>query len=69
MPRDMTDFGPGKSDRVPRPALLDVCGRRVISLQPGGNDIRHVGPGVYFVRTAESDERSAVSVRKVVVQR
>jgi hypothetical protein len=47
--------------------LLDVTGRRVMDLQPGDNDIRHVAPGVYFLRSAGSGERSAV--RKVVVQR
>ncbi len=50
-------------------ALLDITGRRVMGLEPGDNDVRHVAPGVYFLA-----ERSAVSgrlsaVRKVVVQR
>jgi hypothetical protein len=49
--------------------LLDITGRRVMDLLPGANDMRNVAPGVYFVRTAESGERSAVSVRKVVIQR
>jgi hypothetical protein len=31
--------------------LLDIMGRKVMSLKPGENDIRHVAPGVYFVRT------------------
>jgi hypothetical protein len=59
--------------------LLDVTGRKVMDL-PGAfasgasgagrhHDIRHLAPGVYFVRSAESGERSAVSVRKVVIQR
>lgn len=47
--------------------LLDVAGRRVVLLQPGENDIRRLAPGIYFVRTADGDERSAV--RKVVIQR
>ncbi|UCG43576.1 MAG: hypothetical protein JSU73_02875 [candidate division WOR-3 bacterium] len=47
--------------------LLDIIGRKVMDLLPGANDIRHVAPGVYFVRTAESGTRSAV--RKVVIQR
>jgi N-acetylneuraminic acid mutarotase len=49
--------------------LLDIAGRKVMDLQPGENDIRHIAPGVYFVRSAESGERSAVFVRKVVIQR
>jgi YVTN family beta-propeller protein len=47
--------------------LLDITGRRVMALQPGPNDIRHLAPGIYFVRTAEGGGRSAV--RKVVVQK
>ncbi|UCG43939.1 MAG: hypothetical protein JSU73_04830 [candidate division WOR-3 bacterium] len=58
--------------------LIDITGRRVMDLEPGENDIRHVAPGVYFCRptagsassrSAESGWRSAVSVRKVVIQR
>jgi hypothetical protein len=32
------------------PVLLNVLGRRVMSLQPGLNDISRLSPGVYFVR-------------------
>jgi hypothetical protein len=38
---------PGKKDA----ALLDLSGQKVMSMQPGVNDIRHVAPGVYFVVT------------------
>jgi hypothetical protein len=48
-------------------ALLDIPGRHVMDLEPGQNDIRHVGPGVYFMRPADSGDRSAVT--KVVIQR
>jgi hypothetical protein len=47
--------------------LVSITGRKVMDLQPGENDIRHIAPGVYFVRPAESDTRSPV--RKVVIQR
>jgi hypothetical protein len=47
--------------------LLDVTGRKVMDLLPGDNDVRHLSPGVYFLRSADSGERPAV--RKVVVQR
>jgi hypothetical protein len=40
-----------------------------MDLKPGDNDIRRVAPGIYFVRTGESGGRSAVSVRKVVIQK
>ncbi|UCG42828.1 MAG: hypothetical protein JSU73_13370 [candidate division WOR-3 bacterium] len=58
---------PGKQNA----ALLDITGRRVTELQPGANDIRHVAPGIYFVRQkgprGQGFERS--STRKLVVQR
>jgi YVTN family beta-propeller protein len=50
--------------------LLDVTGRRVMDLQPGANDIRHLAPGVYFARRPETEDgRPRSAVRKVVVQR
>jgi len=48
--------------------LLDISGRRVMELQAGANDVRHLAPGVYFVRSgpsAASGERSAVC--KVII--
>lgn len=61
-------------------ALFDLLGREIMDLRPGENDIRHVAPGVYFVRKerpripeSEGSARglagSASSVLKVVVQR
>lgn len=50
--------------------LLDIAGRKVMSLQPGQNDVRHVAPGVYFVRGPETEDgRPHTAVRKVVIQR
>jgi YVTN family beta-propeller protein len=81
LPLDMTHFGSGNralpqagagspAHRVPRPALLDITGRQVMSLQPGENDIRHIAPGVYFVRRPETEDRKPRSAaRKVVIQR
>ena len=34
---------------VPKTVLLDIDGRRVLELQPGANDVRHLTPGVYFM--------------------
>jgi hypothetical protein len=68
LPRDMTEL-PGNSDRVTRSTLLDIGGRKVMDLKPGPNDVSTQAPGVYFVREAASGERSAVSVRKIVIQR
>uniref|UniRef100_A0A7C4GCR9 T9SS type A sorting domain-containing protein n=1 Tax=candidate division WOR-3 bacterium TaxID=2052148 RepID=A0A7C4GCR9_UNCW3 len=42
--------------------LLDAAGRKVMELRAGPNDVRHLSPGVYFVRQASG-------VVKVVVQR
>ncbi|MFO7676514.1 MAG: hypothetical protein R6X12_09390 [bacterium] len=36
--------------------LLDATGRRVMELQPGENDVRHLSPGVYFVRGQDTGE-------------
>jgi hypothetical protein len=50
-------------------SLFDMTGRQVMALRPGLNDVRSLAPGVYFVmeRSAVGGERSAVSVRKVVL--
>jgi hypothetical protein len=65
LPRDMTEL-PGNSDRVPRPVLLDVSGRRVLDLKPGANDVSRLSPGVYFLREAQAH---AQAVRKVIIAR
>jgi hypothetical protein len=65
-PRDMTDFRSGKSYRVPRSALLDVSGRRVLDLHPGENDVRGLAPGAYFLRFTAADGKPATS-RLVIV--
>ncbi|MFO7676022.1 MAG: hypothetical protein R6X12_06895, partial [bacterium] len=38
--------------------LLDVSGRAVARLEKGENDVRHLSPGVYFVRRQDSGESS-----------
>jgi len=69
LPRDMTETS-DVSDRVPRPVLLDVSGRKVLDLLPGANDVRSLAPGVYFVREAQAQAQAqAQAVRKVVVTR
>jgi len=47
--------------------LLDISGRRVMTLQSGPNDVRHLVPGVYFARRATGEGRVANS--KVIVTR
>lgn len=46
--------------------LLDPAGRMAVSLHPGPNDVSYLAPGIYFLRTADTSRRSAVT--KVVVQ-
>jgi hypothetical protein len=65
--------GPGSENRSGSyPALLDISGRKVMDLQPGENDVRHLAPGVYFIRSepsAVNRQPRAALVRKVVIQR
>ena len=37
-----------------RPELLDATGRSVMTLGAGDNDVRHLSPGVYFVRRSNT---------------
>ena len=54
--------------RESRSDLIDISGRKAMALQSGPNGVSRLAPGVYFVR-AVSGKPSAVSCRKVVVQR
>jgi hypothetical protein len=50
--------------------LLDVSGREVMDLKPGVNDVSHLSPGVYFLRSEPSAvSRQPSAVTKVVVTR
>jgi hypothetical protein len=40
--------------------LLDVAGRKAMDLHPGPNDVRHLAPGVYFVRPAGTVPASGI---------
>jgi YVTN family beta-propeller protein len=52
------------------PCLLDACGRKVLDLKPGANDVRALAPGVYFVCSVPSAvSRQPSAVAKVVVAR
>ncbi len=50
--------------RVMPPVLLDAAGRRVMSLVPGPNDVRHLAPGVYFVR---QEPARTMAINKVII--
>jgi hypothetical protein len=55
-----------RTGTVPKAALLDISGRKVLDLMPGPNDVRALSPGVYFVREAQAQ---AQAIRKIVVTR
>jgi len=54
---------------VPKAALLDISGRKVLDLRVGANDVSRLPAGIYFVRSSSGVTRSASSVTKVVVSR
>ncbi|MEO0020138.1 MAG: hypothetical protein ABIK47_05810 [candidate division WOR-3 bacterium] len=43
--------------------LVDVTGRKVLELKPGENDVRHLSPGVYFIRDGSAIERKVAIAR------
>jgi hypothetical protein len=48
--------------------LFDACGRKVLDLQPGANDVRGLAPGVYFVRGPKTEDgRPDAAVRKIIL--
>jgi hypothetical protein len=51
-----------------RADLLDISGRKVLSLKSGANDVSQLGSGVYYVYQA-TDRSERGEVRKVVIQR
>ena len=51
-----------RTGTVPKTALLDISGRKVLDLHSGANDVRHLAPGVYFVRSKTPGKESVVKV-------
>lgn len=50
--------------------LLDISGRKVLTLRPGANDLGRIGAGVYFVRMDDSRNGAQSSqTRKLVLAR
>jgi hypothetical protein len=64
-------FMPEASSRKPQATrLLDAAGSKVLDLHPGANDVSHLAPGVYFVRSEPIPAgRLASVVTKVIVAR
>jgi len=50
--------------------LLDVCGREVLNLKPGANDVRALAPGVYFAEEGLGTRGQGLGrIRKVIITR
>ena len=55
------------SERQPS-SLLDISGRKVMTLGPGANDVSRLAAGVYFVREGtQATANKPITVRKVVI--
>lgn len=50
--------------KVSPPVLLDINGRKVMELQQGKNDIRHLNAGIYFLKSKER-----IDIRKIIIQK
>lgn len=50
-----------------RAELVDATGRRVTGLQPGANELRHLSPGVYFVRELSAESCQRLVLSKVIM--
>lgn len=51
-----------RAGTVPKTALLDISGRKVLDLAPGANDVSRLSPGVYYVEPGPQGGR----VQKIV---
>jgi hypothetical protein len=65
-----------RTGAVPKTALLDATGRKVLDLRRGANDVSRLSPGVYFIRGEDSEiqgfegsSRQSSAVHRVVVAR
>jgi hypothetical protein len=65
--RGVLHLGVGsRQQAVDRAELLDISGRKVLDLHAGENDVRHLAPGVYFIREAQAQAQAQV-VRKILI--
>jgi YVTN family beta-propeller protein len=67
--RGVLNLGVGSRQQAGyRAELLDVSGRKVLSLKTGANDVTGLSPGVYFVReVGMGREQVGVEFRRVVI--
>lgn len=67
--RGVLDLGAdGRQNAGYRAELLDAAGRRVMTLHAGANDVRVLAPGVYFVRTDQTQARAQAILKVVITQ-
>jgi YVTN family beta-propeller protein len=65
-----TRSGLSNNPVMSRALLLDAAGRRVMELNAGTNDIRHLSPGVYFIREEpQNASHKPQAVAKIVIMR
>lgn len=65
--RGTLSTGAGSGGPASDVILLDASGREALRLVPGDNDVRQLGPGVYFMRAAGAG--NSEMVRKVLILR
>ena len=49
---------------APAASLMDISGRKVMSLAPGANDVSRVAPGVYFVEAGAGQPAARVVIQR-----
>jgi hypothetical protein len=63
--RGVLDLGAySKQHSAYRAELLDISGRKAMSLKPGANDVSRVAPGVYFVEAAAGQPAARVVIQR-----
>ncbi len=53
-----------RDHKVSHTVLLDITGRKVMELQQGKNDVRHLNAGIYFLKSKER-----IDIRKIIIQK
>jgi len=48
--------------------IFDISGRKVLNLQPGVNDIRHLAPGVYFIQPIKEVAPGKATIKVLITR-
>jgi hypothetical protein len=67
--RGVLNLAPSISGLASGIALLDICGRKLLDLTAGENDVSRLAPGVYFVTELGPGTRGRGPGEKVVIAR